>query len=159
MVRKKMAEAITLYGSLETEDDVAVELAVSAPSPQGPSAFWPTSRAPSPETTRRIRSPASCSLTDRGCPRSRREAAPAKLNKVPRVARALRRALVAYGNLMPLIVTVRAPLASHSFSVKVPTATSGVVSASTNTLPPRRPGAMGSSDQTVSTFSSTPCLP
>lgn len=32
MAKKKMAEAITLYGSLETEDDVAVELAVSAPT-------------------------------------------------------------------------------------------------------------------------------
>ncbi|HZI15286.1 MAG TPA: hypothetical protein VE153_33245 [Myxococcus sp.] len=31
MARKK-PEAITLYGSLETDDDVAVELAVSAPT-------------------------------------------------------------------------------------------------------------------------------
>jgi hypothetical protein len=34
MARKKsqMPEGITLYGSLETDDDVAVELAVSAPT-------------------------------------------------------------------------------------------------------------------------------
>jgi len=49
-------------------------------------------------------------------------------------ARRVRSHPPAYGNVMPLIVMVRVPLTSQSFSVKAPVATSGVISASTNTV-------------------------
>ena len=65
----------------------------------------------------------------------------------------------AYGNVMPRMVTVRAPLASQSFSMKVPVSTSGVASASTLTLPPNPPGAVDSDGQSVTIFSSTPFFP
>ena len=96
---------------------------------------------------------------ERGCPRSLlREGANTNRSEVQGGGGAPSRP-PAYGNSMPLIVTVRAPLASQSFNVKMPVATSGGASASTLTPPPNTPGAMGSGGQSAITFSSTPFLP